>query len=30
VKFSSLEDSVHDYVRHYLAKDEATLGVVGG
>ncbi len=30
VKFSSLEDSVHDYVRNYLAKDEATLGVVGG
>jgi len=30
VKFSSLEDSVHDYVRTYLAKGEATLGVVGG
>jgi ADP-L-glycero-D-manno-heptose 6-epimerase len=29
VKFSSLEDSVHDYVAHYLAKDEATLGMVG-
>ncbi len=29
VKFSSLEESVHDYVTQYLARDEATLGVVG-
>jgi ADP-L-glycero-D-manno-heptose 6-epimerase len=30
VKFSTLEDAVHDYVTQYLAKGEATLGVVGG
>ena len=29
VKFTSLEDAVTDYVRQYLARDEATLGVVG-
>jgi ADP-L-glycero-D-manno-heptose 6-epimerase len=29
VKFSSLEDTVTDYVTRYLARDEATLGVVG-
>jgi ADP-L-glycero-D-manno-heptose 6-epimerase len=29
VKFSSLEDSVTDYVTQYLARDEATLGIVG-
>ncbi len=29
VKFSSLEDSVTDYVTQYLERDEATLGVVG-
>ena len=30
VKFTSLEDSVHDYVTNYLAKGEATLGVGRG
>jgi ADP-L-glycero-D-manno-heptose 6-epimerase len=30
VKFTSLEDSVQDYVRNYLARDEATLGIAGG
>ena len=30
VKFSSLEDSVHDYVHHYLANGQAALGVAGG
>ena len=29
VKCMSLEDAVHDYVTRYLARDEATLGVVG-
>ena len=29
VKFTSLEDAVTDYVTRYLARDEATLGVVG-
>lgn len=29
VRFMSLEDAVHDYVTRYLARDEATLGVVG-
>jgi ADP-L-glycero-D-manno-heptose 6-epimerase len=27
VKFTSLEAAVHDYVTHYLAKGEATLGI---
>ncbi len=30
VKFTALEDSVHDYVTNYLAKGEATLGVGRG
>ncbi|MCC7055053.1 MAG: ADP-glyceromanno-heptose 6-epimerase [Gemmatimonadaceae bacterium] len=29
VKFTPLEDAVADYVTNYLARDEATLGVVG-
>ena len=29
VKFSTLEDAVTDYVTRYLARDEATLGMVG-
>lgn len=29
VKFTALEDAVADYVTRYLARDEATLGVVG-
>ncbi len=29
VKFTPLEDAVHDYVTRYLARNEATLGVVG-
>ena len=29
VKFTSLEDAVHDYVTNYLERDEATLGIVG-